>query len=438
MRQRIPSHLLWALPGLAFKRWLILLVLGFVLFAFGLAILTNLQPVTFSIEVLKYLARHIPSSLSAPLLIAMGLLAILVASRRMSAAMSAMTGDTTWLQSAIESLYRNYKLQRGPRIVAIGGGTGLSTLLRGLKHYTSNITAIVTVGDDGGSSGRLREEQGIIPPGDLRNCIAALADEERLITSLFQYRFNQGEGLSGHSFGNLFLTALCQVTGDMLLAIKESSKVLNIRGQVLPSTLEHIHLVAQLADGQVVQGESKIPEAQQAITHLACRPAQVEPLPEALSAIKEADFIVLGPGSLYTSVIPNLLIEKLASAIAASSAPKVYVCNMVTQPGETNGYSVGDHVKAILKHVDHRRVVDTVLVHGAPIPEALMEKYRQAGAEEVALDEAELEALGVTVLSKPLLNHHCKDSIRHDSMKLARVLMVWFRRRHIKRLRKSL
>ena len=419
---------IWALPGLAFKRWIIVLTLGVTITVFGLAIWSNLQPVTWLIETLKYLARTWPNQISGPTVLIIGLLLMAWGLRRMSRAMQNVTGDTAWWQSTVESLYRRYKLDRGPKIVAIGGGTGLSTLLRGIKHYSNNITAVVTVGDDGGSSGRLRQEQGIIPPGDIRNCIAALSDEESLITELFQYRFKQGEGLVGHSFGNLFLAAMSSITGDMMNAIKESSRVLNIRGNVLPSTLEQVHLVAEMENGEIIRGESKIPEAKQRISNIGCQPSNAQALPEVLDAIADAELIILGPGSLYTSVIPNLLLEEVASAVSTSPVPKLYVCNMVTQPGETDDYSVADHVEAILKHVHHKPVINTVMVHSSDIPEALLKKYEDVGSTAVPLDEERLTALGISVTKKPLLNRRELSTIRHDSMKLGRSIMVWFKR----------
>lgn len=258
----------------------------------------------------------------------------------------------------VEALYRHRQRERGPKVVAIGGGHGLSTLLRGLKAYTTNITAIVTVADDGGSSGRLRRALGVLPPGDFRNCIAALADDEALTTQLFQYRFPTatGEaGLDGHSFGNLFITAMAEVTGSFERAILESSQVLAVQGQVIPSTLRSVTLVGDLRAEPVgvnrVAGESNITQAPGIIERVYLEPDDVLAYPEAVRAILEADLIVAGPGSLYTSVLPNLLVRDIARAVAASRAARVYVCNVATQRGETDGYSVGDHVAALERHV---------------------------------------------------------------------------------------
>jgi uncharacterized cofD-like protein len=244
---------------------------------------------------------------------------------------------------------------QAPKVVAIGGGTGLSTLLRGLKKHTPAITAIVTVADDGGSSGRLRRELGLLPPGDFRNCIAALADDEALITQLFQYRFGQGKGLNGHSFGNLFIGALVAVTGSFEQALREAGRVLAIQGRILPSTLEDVHLVADLREGEAaslvrVQGESAIPKARQPIERVFLRPEGARAYPESVRAILDADLIIAGPGSLFTSVLPNLLVKGIRQAVGASSALKIYVCNVMNQPGETDGFDVGDHVAALQRH----------------------------------------------------------------------------------------
>jgi uncharacterized cofD-like protein len=258
--------------------------------------------------------------------------------------------------------------------VAIGGGTGLSTLLRGLKAHTPHITAIVTVADDGGSSGRLRRELGVLPPGDLRNCIAALADDEALITQLFQYRFGQGSGLNGHSFGNLFITALAGVTGSFERALVEAARVLAVQGRILPATLENVTLVADVRNGNGVapdltrvQGESSISRAGRPIERVFLRPEGVRAFPEAVRAILDADLIVAGPGSLFTSVLPNLLVADIAQAVAASPALRLYVCNLATQPGETDDFDVGDHVAVLHRHVSWT-LFPTVLANDGPLP----------------------------------------------------------------------
>ncbi|MBS3949177.1 MAG: YvcK family protein [Peptococcaceae bacterium] len=310
-------------------------------------------------------------------------------------------------------------MQSGPRIVVIGGGTGLSVLLRGLKHYTSNITAIVTVADDGGSSGRLRGDMGILPPGDIRNCVLALADTEPLLEKLFQYRFSVGE-LEGHSFGNLLIAAMTSITGDFQLAIKEFSKVLAVRGRVLPVTASDIRLVAELYDGSTVLGESKVSECGCNIKSLRLEPPNAEPLPEVLQAIAEADALVLGPGSLFTSVIPNLLVSGMSQAIARSVATKIYICNVMTQPGETTQFTASQHVDAI-QRLANARIIDFVLVNTARIKADLLSKYSAQNSAPVLVDMHRLNQLGVRVVADDLL-HQCS-VVRHDPEKLARRVM---------------
>ena len=425
MFPKIRRQAAWLLPGLSIKRWVGIGVIGLIAMGIGAALILDLQPVTVVIRSLANIALVIPNSISGPLaLIVGGLMLYLGFSKTYQTVLDALhyEGDA----DILEALYRQSKLVRGPRIVAIGGGTGLSTLLRGLKHHTGNITAVVTVGDDGGSSGRLRKEQGVIPPGDIRNCIAALADDEGLTTQLFQYRFKTGQGLEGHSFGNLFLTAMCQVTGGMVSAIKESSRVLNIQGRVLPSTLDNIRLVAEMEDGSIVEGESSIPEAHGKIKRVKCEPACPLPLPEVIAAIKHAQLIVMGPGSLYTSVLPNLLIDEIACAVAENPAPKAYVTNIMTQPGETDGFTVGDHVQAILDHAPRPGMVSAVFVNSS-LPPSLVEKYTEHGYRPVELDTERCEQLGVQVVKKYLVNEENTQVIRHDSDLLAQAIIDWFK-----------
>jgi uncharacterized cofD-like protein len=313
---------------------------------------------------------------------------------------------------------------RAPKVVAIGGGTGLSTLLRGLKAYTPHITAIVTVADDGGSSGRLRRESGLLPPGDFRNCIAALADDEALITQLFQYRFGQGEGLDGHSFGNLFILALAAVTGSFERAILEASRVLAVQGRILPSTLEDITLVADMkvqvpeAQGRLtrVHGESAIPRAGQPIERVFLRPEGVRAYPEAVRALLDADLIIAGPGSLFTSVLPNLLVRDIRQAVEASSALKIYVCNVATQPGETDGFDLGDHVSALQRHVG-RTLFSYVMANDNPLP-----SLDQPRVEPVALHHPPDDAY--QVITADVVDR--TTPWRHDSKKLAEEIMCLY------------
>ncbi|MGE5549330.1 MAG: gluconeogenesis factor YvcK family protein [Bacteroidota bacterium] len=317
---------------------------------------------------------------------------------------------------------------KGPKIVVIGGGTGLGTIIRGLKNITDNLTAVVTVADDGGSSGRLRQEFGILPPGDIRNCLIAMADLEPLMERLMQYRFEGGIGLAGHNFGNLFLTVMTNITGDFELAIKESSKVLAVRGQVLPATLEDVSLRGLMRDGTEVRGESNLRLKKVGIERIHLDPAECKPVPEALTAIAEADAIVLGPGSLYTSVIPNLLVREIAETIRQAPGLRVYVCNAMTEPGETTGYSASEHVQAILDH-GGQGLIDVVLVNTEPVPPDLVEAYAREGAGPVAADLDRIAALGMTPLGEPLIIK--KDVVRHDAEKLSRILMSLIRVRRL-------
>ena len=332
-------------------------------------------------------------------------------------------------------------LSRGFRVVALGGGTGLSTLLRGLKelvisrpgehatpeHPIADLAAIVTVTDDGGSSGRLRRENRILPPGDIRNCMVALSRDEALLGRLFQYRFHAGRGLVGHNFGNLFLAALTHVTGDFTEAIRVSSKVLAIRGRIFPSTLSNVHLVAKLENGRTVHGETRITASRSPIKTLSLSPRRVRPLPKAIEAIKQADLILLGPGSLYTSILPNLLIPEIASAIAKSKAPRVYVANLMTQPGETSGYALADHLRAIQTHVRHR-VIDWVVANRQAVSPEVARRYRAQGAEPVAIDLPALQKLGFRVILDNLLEEH--GVIRHNTHRLSRLLLEEFLHHH--------
>lgn len=311
-------------------------------------------------------------------------------------------------------------LKRGPAVVVIGGGTGLSTLLRGLKEHTSNITAIVTVTDDGGSSGRLRTEMGIPPPGDIRNCLVALADKESLMEELFQYRFKGNSGLNGHSFGNLLIAALTDLFGDFEVAVKESSKVLAIRGRVLPSTLSDVTIWAEMGDGSEVRGETSIASHELPIKRVFIEPESCRPLPEATEAIRGADAIILGPGSLYTSVIPNLLVKELTEAICRSSAPRIYVCNVMTQKGETDQYSVRDHVDAILDH-SYADLIDYCIVNDTPVSEHLIEKYRSMSQDVVSDDSEGLVDRGIQVIKARVVSE--TQVVRHDPQKLAAVLV---------------
>ena len=305
-------------------------------------------------------------------------------------------------------------------------GTGLSTILSGIKLFTSNITAIVTVTDTGGSSGRLRDEMDVLPPGDIRNCLVALADAGPLIQNLFQYRFEMGEGLKGHSFGNLFITALSKVTGDFEKAIAESSKVLAIRGRVLPSTLDKITLVGEFTDGTSLEGETTITDAAKPLRNIRLKPDDCRACQEAIDAISIADIIIMGPGSLYTSIIPNLLIGEIRDAILNSDAYRVYICNVMTQPGETTGFSAYDHLNILLDHTDPR-IVDACFVNTEAIPELTRKRYREAGSIPVTPDIDRIRQKGYEVVTGETLK--IDGQVRHDPEKIMKLIMDHYSRR---------
>lgn len=307
-----------------------------------------------------------------------------------------------------------------PRIVVIGGGTGLSVMLKGLKKYTSRLTAVVTVTDDGGSSGRLRSELGVLPPGDIRNCLVALAETETLMEKVFQHRFNAGDGLQGHNLGNLLLVALADIAGDFISAIREVSQVLKVRGQVLPATLEYVTLAAEMQDGSLVTGETSIRRYNQGIEKVFLIPNKCLPVPETLKAIREADAIIIGPGSLYTSLIPNLLVYGVASAIRESKAVTCYVSNIMTEKGETDGYSAADHLQVILDHVG-QQIIDYAIVNCGSIDEERLERYREENALPVQTGSEKITALGTVLIAQDLVSD--TDVAWHAPDKLARAII---------------
>lgn len=307
------------------------------------------------------------------------------------------------------------------KVVAVGGGTGLPVVLRGLKKYPVDITAIVTVADDGGSSGMLRNELQMPPPGDIRNVLVALSDVEPMFEKLLQHRFENGNGLSGHSMGNLLIAALTSITGDFVRGVREMSHILKVNGNVLPAADQSIVLGAVMSDGSIVEGESRIPQAGKKIHHMFLKPDHIQPLPESVDALQNADLIVLGPGSLYTSVIPNLLVPKLAEEICRSKARKVYVCNVMTQKGETDGFSASDHVKVLFDHVK-KNFLDDIIVNDKPIAEDILDRYADEGAKPVVCDREKLEAYGLNVISTALIKDD-RGVIRHDELVVGRLLM---------------
>jgi len=319
------------------------------------------------------------------------------------------------------------------RVVTVGGGTGLSSLLRGIKHLVpgtiSDLSAIVTVADNGGSSGRLREEMQIPAPGDIRNCIVALAEDEDILAKVFQYRFDEGDGLKGHSFGNLFLSVLTKITGDFVDAIEITSDILKIKGRIIPSTDELVDIVAEFTDGTVIKGETQITEygkkLKGKIKRIWMEPSNVKAPPEAIEKIREADFVILGPGSLYTSIIPNLLVKDIKDAIVSSKAHKVYICNVMTQYGETDRYSASDHIKALHETVG-KPFIDAAVINTTAPPDELIKKYLNENSEPVTPDIGDISRMGIAVYGEDLLD--TGSYVRHNPEKLAKALVKIFQK----------
>ena len=421
-------HLLkWLYPGMKFKRWLLLFAAGVMIVSLGIAVVFNYKYIDH-IEEAIFRAVYLWSggydykytAIAGLAMVVAGASIMLVAAKFIIKSVITVLLPSNPSEKLVDLIYEKRMLGKGPAITVVGGGHGLSVLLRGIKQATSNVTAVVTVADDGGSSGRLRQDLGMIPPGDLRNCLVALADTEPLMEKLFQHRFEGSSELSGHSFGNLFIAAMTQVTGDVETALKESSKVLAVKGQVLPASKEFVRLDAIMEDGTVVCGESQIPEAHKRIHRVKLYPEHAEAVQSSLDAIRNAEAILLGPGSLYTSVIPNLLVEGIGDAICRSKAVKIYICNVMTQPGETDGYTASMHVKAIMDHAG-RNAVDYVIVNSTPVPEDLKRKYAETGAYPVVVDDDALNQLGVGIIKADLITS--KDAIHHDPKKLCDSVM---------------
>ena len=407
----------WLKPGIKVKRWVLFGIMGIFLIFFGL------------VEIVERQFYNVYYKSFWLFLNLIGIFVIYVSITQGMKSIIALINkgyinvklDSKKLESLI---YEKRLLVKGPKIVVIGGGTGLSTMLRGLKYYTSNITAIVTVADDGGGSGDLREDLGILPPGDIRNCILALADTEPLMEELLQYRFKDGR-LKNQSFGNLFLAAMDGISSNFEEAVQKMSSVLAVTGKVLPVTLENMVLKARLKNGKVVQGESMIPEealAQESpIDRIFIEPEDAKPLEESIKAIREADAIILGPGSLYTSIIPNLLVKDIAHEVSKANGLKLYISNIMTQPGETDGYDVTDHINAIHRHVKEE-FIDYIIVNSGEISEELEEKYKSEGAQLVKVDENKLKKFGIGIIEGDFIKVR-KGYIRHDAEKLASILI---------------
>ncbi len=419
---RLPSSLKFLLPGIGVKRWLLLTLVSVAVIAFGVVCLLGEGGIRALYRLLfSHWAGVLRPAVGAVVLVLGGVgvgYGLFRSVRSVLCALSPHTGG-----SLGEALYQARVLRAAPRVVALGGGTGLSTLLRAMKPYTANLTAVVTVMDTGGSSGRLREELAVLPPGDVRNCLLALAEDEERMERMFQFRFREGEGLKGHALGNLVLAALEQATGGFDRAVEEASHFLSVRGQVLPATLDRVDLVAEMEDGGEVVGEAEIAADPRAIRRVRLsRPARA--YERALEAIEAADLITVGPGSLYTSIIPNLLVEGLAEAIAQASGEKIVIMNLMTQPGETDGFTASDHLRVLSDYVDlggfHAVVVNTE----SP-PSEILARYRAEGSVPVVDDLRGPKAMGLRVIRAPLLTVvelEGKPTVKHDPERLGRLL----------------
>jgi len=419
--------LLWFRPGLGVKRWLLLVLMGITLLGLGVAVLlldlyrtesTNEALLTFlSYASLRFLPRILRAVIFGGLGVGMVLLGIWELNR------SILRPFIRPGSNVVNEIVSFRKLERGPRVVAVGGGHGLASLLRGLKDHTHNLTAVVTVADDGGSSGKLRESLGILPPGDIRNCLAALSNDEALLTQLFQYRFSGAAELGGHSFGNLFISALSEITGSFEDAVAESGRVLSVHGRVLPSTLHNVRLIADMqlphsVNEVRVEGESRIPKMAGHVRRVWLEPNDAPAFPPVIKAILNADLITIGPGSLYTSLLPNLLVRDLLSAIRVSRAVKIFICNIATQSGETDAYSCYDHVRALEEHVGED-LFEVVLCNDNHTGDMAV------GAQWVGADERSLA--DSRVYCADLLDENYPT--RHDSLKLSQVIMNLYNER---------
>lgn len=423
-----PSAMRWFIPGLYIKRWLLLMFASIVMISLAVGyVLRDIysSDVRFPPWVQTITLQFLPRAIRATLFAAAGIGILLLSFYKLGQSLLGpflRAGGNSEHRNLIEHLYAHRQLAKGPRVVTLGGGTGLSTLLRGIKKYTGNIVAIVTVADDGGSSGRLRAEYRVLPPGDFRQCLTALAETEPLMTQLFQHRFT-GEGeLGGHSFGNLFIMAMAEITGDFEHALRESGRVLAVRGTIMPSTLTDVVLCAT-AGTELRVGESRVPYGIDRIDRVFLQPDAPPINPEAEAAILDAELVIVGPGSLYTSILPNLLVDGMVEVIRATPAVKVYVCNVASQPGETVGYTVSEHLTAIEEHVGGN-LFDYVIVNSNLSP-ALPASAQAAGTSRILFDRAEASRKPVHYILADVVSPSV--SSHHDPEKLARVIMkrIW-------------
>ena len=411
----------WLYPGMHVKRWIVLLLVGFMAFALAGAmalawVYRNFAvPEPFTDPVQAVTLQFIPHPFRELLVGAVGLVLTVLAIWKLNASLMEVVSEPRQRERLVDLVYARRLLKTGPRIVTIGGGTGQAVLLRGLKEHTNNLTAIVTVVDDGGSSGRLRREFGALPPGDVRQCIGALAVAEPLMTRMLNYRFSKGNSLEGHSLGNLMMLAMADLTGNFESGIRELSRVLAVRGQILPSTLESVKLCAELEDGSTVSGESAVREADSTIKRVYLDRQHPTAFGEAIQAILEADYIILAPGSLYTSLLPNLLVPEVSQAVAESNALKLYVCNVATEPGETTHYGVAEHLAALKRHAP-AEICGIVLVNDQTSIQSSNGTY-----ELVGLPPEKRESDGVPIITADVIDMEIP--YQHSAVKLAQAVM---------------
>jgi len=430
--KRLLSLLKWLYPGMRVKRWMLLTLLGLLLIVAGIALAVNIGWSDYlenldELMVWTFAKTSLDTSdpkvslLMGLVLILLGLLLVFVSYFQFNHSILSTVAPEAQ-EDLADRIFQRRSLAQGHRIVVIGGGTGLSTMLRGLKERTSNIVAIVTVTDNGGSSGRLSQQMGVLPPGDLRNCLVALSDSEPTLASLFQFRFEEGhEGLAGHSFGNLFIAAMTEIyKGNYEQAIAATSKVLAIRGKVYPSTTQNVMLLGEMEDGTIVEGETQIAHHSLPIKQMYLRPENTRPLPEALEAIRLADAIIMGPGSVFTSIVPNFLVDGIADAVDKSKAVKIYVCNVMTQPGETDNFTASDHLQALARHAPGKRLFDYVLLNKETPTTEILERYEKYGQRFVTPDVDNIRALGYTPVAVNLISQ--TDIVRHDPARLTEAI----------------
>ena len=393
-------------PGIRIKRWVILWIIGISLFSTGIGYITNKIDISNSFNFL-------PWHTEGAILLIVGCAFIAGSFLGLYRTISQLIVGNPTLGDIGDTLYSNLSREKGPNLVVIGGGTGMSVLLRGLKQYTDNLTAIIGVADDGGSSGRLRRELGVIPPGDFRNCIVAMSDEESLLPELFQYRFSEGEGLKGHSFGNLFIVAMSHVTDSFENALSESSRVLAVRGKITPATTANLNLSARMEDGKLIKGESNITAEKGTVERLFINPPFAKAYGPSEESILKADVVIIGPGSLYTSILPNLMVPGIRDALLNTSALRIYVCNVATEIGETQHFSIEDHVEALIKHTDEN-MLDYVIANNH-----IMDIGDRFKGNAVPISNQIIRDVQVVYADLLDVDH----PVRHDSNKLAKFIL---------------